>query len=1052
MVEHIDYDDPKYPAAAEAILQRHNAGEHETNITTAIRDFLVFTKLATSEEIREEVAPSLGSRKAVDLTALDTFIEVKRRIGTTGGFSPNPDYVEQIDDYLAESEKHGRVRMGVLTDGKYWLLRWPNAGPVKTALPYGFVLDSPEKWIPLFEWLRDSALSAMDDREPDRASMEERFGPNSPSYQRDIDALRDLYARNASAGTIAVKRQLWQDLLKAALGELASTPEQLDHLFVRHTYLTAVIGMVVQARFGLNIAALAAANTADLLQGADFRSKTGLQGIVESDFFTWPTEVDDGLPLLKTLARAVTRFNWSSAPTDIAAILYETVIPQDERKQLGEYYTPDWLARSIVEEIVTKPLEQEVLDPTCGSGTFIAEAVRHFLEAARETLSPRDTLEWLRFSITGIDIHPVAVHLARAAWVLAAQPALQAAAEHGLTGTVTAPIYLGDSLQIRHREGDMFSAVNVSVEVGDEANTRLEFPRQFVENAETFDAFMGDIVQAIEGGNDPLLALNDHNISDTQQRETLKETISALQRLHAEGRNHIWAYYTRNLVRPVVLSQRKVDVIVGNPPWLIYRDTADTLRAELEQQSRDRYGIWVGGVHANHQDISSLFFATSVDLYLKDGGLIGMVLPHSALRTGQHSKWRTGSWVAKPSGRGRNRMPGRVLSVDFSHKMAWDLAGLKDKDNEYFFPMPASVVFAKRIEGERKATPLEGEVELWLGEAGPRADRSTRADITQLSAAGGFSYASLARNGAGIYPRPLFYVEKTTNPAIVQIGQTATVNPRRGAYDKKPWSRLDLTDIAGNTVESKHIYEVYLGETLAPYVTLEPLRAVLPVRRAELEIPRDKNGVGGIRISDLESRMRDRWRIVSRLWENNKSANEKKNLLDQLDYFGKLTSQLKWRDNSDARPIRVIYGGWGTPTAALLLDDDAIVDYTLFWIACKDKEEAYYLLAIINSRRLYKTILPFMPKGQFGPRHLQKLLWKLPIPAFDPTNALHTEISAAGVAAEAGAARELAALRAARGKRGKVSVKKARNKLREWHQGSPEGAAVEAAVSKLLSP
>ena len=28
----------------------------------------------------------------------------------------------------------------------------------------------------------------------------------------------------------------------------------------------------------------------------------------------------------------------------MAAILYETVIPPEERRQLGEYYTPDWLA------------------------------------------------------------------------------------------------------------------------------------------------------------------------------------------------------------------------------------------------------------------------------------------------------------------------------------------------------------------------------------------------------------------------------------------------------------------------------------------------------------------------------------------------------------------------------------------------------------------------------------------------------------------------------------------------------------------------------------
>ena len=70
----------------------------------------------------------------------------------------------------------------------------------------------------------------------------------------------------------------------------------MDDLFVRHTYLTAVIGMVVQASFGSDIYQLAEINPADLLHGRDFRNKTGLQGVVESDFFAWPTEVEGGLP------------------------------------------------------------------------------------------------------------------------------------------------------------------------------------------------------------------------------------------------------------------------------------------------------------------------------------------------------------------------------------------------------------------------------------------------------------------------------------------------------------------------------------------------------------------------------------------------------------------------------------------------------------------------------------------------------------------------------------------------------------------------------------
>ena len=312
--------------------------------------------------------------------------------------------------------------------------------------------------------------------------------------------------------------------------------------------------MVVQASFGTDIYQLAEANSEDLMHGREFRSKTGLQGIVESDFFAWPTEFEGGTPIIKTLARSVARFDWQKASTDVASILYETVIPPEERRQLGEYYTPGWLARAMTRELVTDPLAQRVLDPACGSGTFIAEAVTHLIETAdRASLDPKETLDRLRESVVGIDVHPVAVHLARAAWVLAAQPAIQAAADYGIATNVTAPIYLGDALQLRFRTGDMLAQHNVTVQVEDERNTALVFPVSLVEQAETFDALMGDVAEAIERGEDPYLALDDHHITGEVERQTLKETIESLQMLHNEGRNHIWAYYTRNLVRPVAL-------------------------------------------------------------------------------------------------------------------------------------------------------------------------------------------------------------------------------------------------------------------------------------------------------------------------------------------------------------------------------------------------------------------------------------------------------------------------------------------------------------------
>ena len=1027
---HLDVGDPRYARAAGEILRRHDRFEVEANITSAVRDFLILTGLARSEEIVEENPPSDGSRRAVDLTALDTFVEMKRRIGTMAGFEPNPEYVRQLDDYLLESERAGKgVRMGILTDGRRWLLRWPGAGAARTVYPYAFTLENEEGWLPLFEWLRDRALESRRDIAVDRATVEESFGPQSVHYNRDITRLRELYENHSGMETVKIKRRLWSDLLRSALGEAAGSAEDADDLFVRHTYLTTVIGIVVQASFGIDITRLAERDAEDLLKGRELYNATGLQGVVESDFFAWPSEVG-GLPLARAIARRAARFDWSGAPADIAAILYESVIPPDERRQLGEYYTPAWLARAMVEEVVTDPLNQRVLDPACGSGTFIVEAVKRVIEAAEEDgLGADETFGKLRDSVIGIDVHPVAVHLARAAWSLAARPAIEGAVDT----SISAPIYLGDALQLRFRTGDMFAEHEVRIEVGDERNSALVFPVSLVERANDFDSLIRDVADAIERGDDPDIALDDNGISDPAERETLGESVATMRRLHSEGSDHIWAYYIRNLVRPVALSRFKVDVIIGNPPWLNYNQTASTLRTELRSQSENLYGIWAGGRYATHQDVAGLFFARSVDLYLRDGGVIGMVMPHSALQAGQYSKWRTGDWNT-----GRQTRP---LSVDFGYKTAWDLERLEPNT---FFPVPSSVAFARRA-GD--ATALSGTVERWVGKAGGADISRERAGITDTSEAGDSVYAGYSRQGASIVPRVLFFVTETENRAVIRAGGTITVNPRRGSQDKAPWKNLELPDISEQTIEFSHVYDVHLGETVVPYATLPPLKAVLPIRQGESGIPTDGDGVGGVRLGGLDRRMRGRWQTVSRIWEENKARSNRLNLLGQLDYIHKLSSQLEWQEDPGDRPVRVVYTSAGIPTASILHDDSTIVDYKLFWILCKDKQEAYYLLAIINSDSLYESVKGFMSRGQFGARDLQKHLWKLAIPEFDSSDELHVRVSEAGRKAAYGASERLAELYE---ERDRVTVTIARRELRAWLRAADAGREVEGVVGELL--
>ena len=1038
-------DEARCREAAAEMLRRHANHEHEANITSAVRNFLTTTELVESGMIAEETRPAPRSRNSVDLAALNAYVESKSRIGLPAGIAPSPDNVAQIDDYLEQAHAaRGVTLMGVLTDGKRWLLRWRGMGPVRTAPPYSFILESADRWVALYEWLRDQVLSSFENESPTRENIPNYFSSRSPAWEREIAALRNLKEEAEqspkTAETVAVKQRLWRTLLTTALGELSRSPEELDALFINHTYLSIVTGVIVQASFGIDVRRIAETDPADLLRGGRFRDSVGLQGVIESDFFAWPIEVG-GEQVARDIALRVARFDWRNAMADVAAILYETVIPAEERYKLGEYYTPQWLARAMIEELVPNPLEQRALDPSCGSGTFIAELAARFIAAAnRAGLSPRETLDRLMDAVTGIDVHPVAVHLARSAWALAAKPAIEAVAQEGGNAAVSVPVYLGDSLLLRFRAGDMIAENEVRIPLDDGENSELVFPRSLVDRADAFDRLMNDLSRAVESGGDPVAALDAHAMSDDERR-VMERAAAMMRRLHGEGRNHIWAYYARNLLRPLILTRNKVDVLIGNPPWLNYRNTANILRSELERQSKDEYDIWVGGRYATHQDIAGLFFARCVDLYLRDGGLIGFVMPHSALQTGQHAKWRKGEWRSKSGGPGNIR----ILAVRFSYKTAWDLERLQPNT---FFPVPASVVFAERAGEYSKGSPLAGQAEQWLGKTDTPDVRRELVPIVDTSARGASPYADRAKQGASIVPRRFFFVVEIESRAVLQALPLVTVRPRGSGHDKEPYRSLDLSEITEWSYERSHLFDAHLGETVVPYAAMPPLKALLPFRRGETEISVDPNGVAGIRYAALDERMRARWRFISDLWDERKQPVNKLSLLERLDYNGELSAQLRWQANNGGHPVRIVYTSAGRPTAAMLTDDDALVESKLFWVGCRNTQEANYLLAVINSDALAAGVNKYTtPNWSGNTRDLQKHLWKLPIPQFDPRRRRHAAVADAGKAAAEGAARRLAALQDARPR---LTSTVARRELRKWLAASDEGRAVEDAVGRLL--
>ena len=1045
--------EPAIPANDEAarlaaLLDAHHAGRMENEIAIRIRDFIIAAGVVGPAEITLEEHPADQDSRRVDIYARNTFIEVKRDV--TAHNAIDPAHVAQLDGYLAAAAAAGKgVQNGILTDGLRWLER--NVGESHHAMTVSLrdarEFDRPEQAVRLRQFLDGIIDRNEPDLAPNAANLAKYFGVGAPLFRASNHLLLQAYNDNRENPTVAVKRRLWQDLLQVALGkDAAADNDESDWLFIRHTYITGLIATIIQQRLLTDVVRHSEERPDDLLKGRILAEQSDLHGIIDADLFTWPTEIGASA-YLREIARQVERFNWDDRPREVAPTLYQNVITQEERKRLGEYYTPRWLAQAITETVVDDPLNQRVIDPSCGSGTFIETAVERILGAAGD-LSPTETLRLLQDNVVGIDIHPVAVQLAKATWVMAAADAIRAArAENPHVAATTAPIYLGDSMQLRYDTGTLAASQSIELNTGEILPGATEpvtfsIPKELARQQADADRLISEMAAAIDEGRDAGRIADDYPMSD-DARASVKSMADAMAQLHANHRNHVWAYYIRNMIRPAVIAEEKVDRIIGNPPWLTYGQSADIIREELRSMSENRYQIWAGGKLAPHQDIATLFYTRCAELYAKPGAQIGMVLPHSALRTGQHLKWRSGTYRRKG---GRNAPS---IGLNLRVQEPWDL----DNVVPDFFPMPASVVFAEYAGVGQGAALAPATVQVWRGNWEKDYAGITRASEALHHDDGKFKspYAELSSQGPTIVDRRLFFVDTLPHTAAIPAANSTNVRARQGSQDNVKYDG-QLRQLDG-VVHNDHLFDVYLSECIAPYVALDPLQAALPVHSPTMTIPLLPDG--GLDVAGLHSSMQRRWDNAAAMYRDAHKSQAVKELFDRLNHQNILVSQLEYLQGAIASDgtTRIAYTTQGEPTAALIKDNHSILDHKLYQTICRSKDEAYYLLAIINSNELATRAKPFCTTNWAKKiRDFHKHGWKLPIPRYDAGDALHVRLSELGAVAEQECQALIAQSDVMSRPAGDGQSRAARRLLRHtWQPQSATAQAIEAAVARLLS-
>ncbi len=382
------------------------------------------------------------------------------------------------------------------------------------------------------------------------------------------------------------------------------------------------------------------ANLRDLEDGGAF-SRLGIQNFLEGDFFAWYLSAwtPDMAKALRELARGIEGFEpatgglGAGSTRDLMKKLYEYLVPSGLRHHLGEYYTPDWLAEHCLDSVgYDGELDRRVLDPACGSGTFLVLAIaRARMWGDVHEVEQKEIAKKIVQNIVGFDLNPLAVIAARTNYLLALGSLVR------YLSPLHIPVYFCDSVLtpttpttgqteiypgycIRSSAGDFvvptalasnakLAAVTTLLE---QAVSNQYTQQQFQERASTL---FGDL--------------------DVQTAFGLLTLYLRIRDLEREGRDGLWARVLRNAFAPLFAG--RFDYVVGNPPWVNWETLSDDYRQATWRLWRD-YGLFSlavqdGRLGGGKKDLSMLVVYVAADKYLTDSGRLGFLITQTVFKS-----------------------------------------------------------------------------------------------------------------------------------------------------------------------------------------------------------------------------------------------------------------------------------------------------------------------------------------------------------------------------------------------------------------------------------
>ncbi|MDE0611749.1 MAG: N-6 DNA methylase [Gammaproteobacteria bacterium] len=956
---------PKQIAAGKWLLKQ-SAGYPEDFIRKRIGDLL------GSLDIDYEISyPTESGPADIYLPRRRTVIETKAL-----GLADDPDKPqsrknkespkEQLERYLrAEISRElksappdggeSRPWTGILTDGRIWHV-WRYAheeNAVGVTVEAAYSPPAPSALIDRLKHILSGKL------------VGKPWIPADPRpiFEPRLEQLRKLYEslpKRAERAT-ETKRRLWLEMLRTSSMEPDSEAAR-QRLFVAHSFLVALARGVIHAL-------------------ANPGEEPNTETVLGDGFVAWIVETVKGKQWAKSFLGEIQGYDWRRRPGDVLRPLYEQFVDERDRKAFGEFYTPDWLAELLVREVcddswcetaVTKALAARhqsadlegagVLDPTCGSGTFLYHAAKRILASpALADLANSDKASIVCSLVHGIDVHPVAAEIARAT-LLRALPTEPPHGESDLR------VHEGDALLIHaDDENSLFRPTNGEIRISTPRGAEVLLPRSFVERSDFSDNLRRLVLSAEDGRSVPpdILA-----VVPSSDRDAMRECHQRFVEIIKDEGDSVWTWYIRNTTGPHRLSEKKIDRIVANPPWV--------KMAHVQAQGRKRaiekfaaslnINLWAGGKYAPHFDIAQLFIKRTRQLYLADpqSDPAAWLVKKAALKSGNWEKFR--QWhstvckqtidleALKPFGGGDARrccalFDARASSLKSRQKQ---LMGLIKGE----LPSPHASLddIRERLTFKAVLPPVPCAASEYIDGKGN----------------------ILFSQGATITPKVLVVldkVDKSDNRKQCRVTTKCSSHP--------PWSGVDPQT---GIVPRGWIRGVIASTIALPF-------AVSPAGVHQALIPTNKN-----RSLDKSAAKNSAfWESLNEIYEENKGAGTHTpgSLISRIDYGSTLSVQLNLSGRSKAM---VVYPSSGDIMRACRIQPGrAIVDASLYYFVASSASEAAYLVALMNAPCLADAFAQSRESGRDFHLHPWR---KIPICRYDGRISAHVELAKLAVQAE----------------------------------------------------